>query len=250
MLTKRIIPCLDIRGGRVVKGVRFAGLIDMGDPAEQASLYDDQGADELVLLDVSATPEGRSAALDTVCAVRQVITIPMTVGGGVRDIARAEALLSSGADKIAINTAAMEDPDLITGLSKRVGSQCVVVSVDAAVRSGGWELVTRSGTNRTGVDAVEWARRATSLGAGEVLLTSWDRDGTRAGYDSALIEAVSKVVSVPIVASGGADGPAHMVEALKAGADAVLAASIFHSGQYSIGAVKEYLKQRGVEVRS
>jgi len=250
MLTRRIIPCLDVRGGRVVKGVRFADLRDAGDPVEQAVLYERQGADEIVVLDVSATPEGRGTALDTVRAVRRELSIPLTVGGGVRTIDDALALLSAGADKVGVNTAAVERPELISDLAERVGAQCVVLAIDAASNGGDrWEVVTRSGSTRTGIDVVKWARRAEQLGAGEILLTSWDRDGTRSGYDTALIGAICNAVRLPVVASGGAATPEHMIGALDAGADAVLAASIFHDADTTVGTLKQLLAGSGVEVR-
>jgi len=250
VLTVRIIPCLDVRDGRVVKGVRFQGLRDAGDPVERAAEYERQGADELTLLDVSATPEGRSAALDTVRGVRAGLALPLTVGGGVRSEADAEALLEAGADKVGVNTAAVEAPALLDRLARRFGAQCTVLALDAAVRpEGGWEVVVLSGRKRTGRDAVAWAREAAARGAGEILLTSWDRDGSRAGYDLALLRAVAAVVRVPIVASGGADGPAHMIEAVRAGAGAVLAASIFHTGETTVADVKRELRRRGLEVR-
>lgn len=251
MLTKRVIPCLDVREGRVVKGVRFSGLRDAGDPVALAEAYEAQGADELVMLDVSATPEGRATAVETVARVRGVLSIPLTVGGGVRRVEDAEALLGAGADKVGVNTAAVERPELLAELAGRVGVQCVVLAIDAARRrdGDGWEVVTRSGANRTGIDALDWARRGEGLGAGEILLTSWDRDGSREGYDLELLEAMSRAVRVPIVASGGADSAAHMVEALRAGADAVLAASIFHDGDTTVAGVKGELAAAGVEVR-
>jgi len=252
VLTKRIIPCLDIRDGRVVKGVRFASLRDAGDPVEQAALYDAQGADELVVLDVSATPEGRATAAETIEAIRAVLSIPLTVGGGVGEIAHAERLLGAGADKVALNSAGVERPEIIRELADRTGTQCVVLALDAARRRSarGWEVVTRSGTNRTGLDALHWAVRAADLGAGEILLTSWDRDGTGRGYDTELIASVASSVEVPVVASGGAAGPDHMLEALHAGADAVLAASIFHDAVTGVGDVKQALRSQGVEVRA
>lgn len=260
MLMPRIIPCLDVRAGRVVKGVRFAGLRDRGDPASLAAEYERQGADELVMLDVAATVEQRLAALGTVRALRDVLSIPLTVGGGVDDLARAASLLEAGADKIAVNTAAVVDPGLIGDLAARFGSQCIVIAIDAA-RDGGlqggvtssspsrWSVVTHAGRTRTALDAVEWAARATGLGAGEVLLTGLDRDGTRAGYDLELMAAVCRAVTTPVIASGGADGPAHLLEALRAGADAALAASIFHEAQYTVADVKLYLVGHGIPVR-
>jgi imidazoleglycerol phosphate synthase cyclase subunit len=250
-LARRIIPCLDVKDGRVVKGVRFQGLRDAGDPVERAALYEAQGADELCLLDVSATPEGRGHALETVAAVRAVLGIPLTVGGGVRAVDDASRLLDAGADKVSVNTAAVEDPSLLTVLATRFGCQCTVLALDAAARPGspGWEVVVRSGTARTGLDAVLWARTAVERGAGEVLLTSWDRDGTRSGYDLALLRAVSEAVPVPVIASGGAASPDHLVEAVRAGASAVLAASIFHDGEKTVGDVKRALAEAGIEVR-
>lgn len=248
-LRPRIVPCLDIRDGRVVKGVQFQGLRDAGDPVALAAAYDAQGADELVILDVSATPEGRRTAAETVAAVRQVLTIPLTVGGGVRQVADAERLLAAGADKVAVNTAAVRRPAFLTELATRFGQQCTVLSLDAARTDGGWSVVVRSGTERQSLDAIDWARQAVDAGAGEVLLTSWDRDGTRQGYDLALLEAVSQAVPVPVVASGGADGPTHLADGLHAGADAVLAASIFHDGDFTVGTLKQALAARGVAVR-
>ncbi len=249
MLLPRVIPCLDVRDGRVVKGVRFQGLRDAGDPVELSRAYAAQGADELVILDVSATPEGRGHALEVVRAVREVLPLPLTVGGGVRTVADAEALLSAGADKVATNTAAVARPDLLNELSLRFGRQCTVLALDAAADNGGWEVVVRSGRDRTGRDAVEWARDAVARGAGEILLTSWDRDGTGKGYDLELLGAMRAAVPVPIIASGGADGPKHMAEALAAGADAVLAATIFHDGHTTVADLKAELAGLGVEVR-
>lgn len=252
-MTRRVIPCLDVRDGRVVKGVRFAGLRDAGDPVDQAARYETQGADELVMLDVSATAEGRSTAAETVQRIRAVLSIPLTVGGGVRTVDDALALLSAGADRVGVNTAAVERPAILTELAERVGVQCVVLALDAARREAGmdgWEVVTRSGTQRTGIDAIAWACEAEELGAGEILLTSWDRDGTGAGYDLALIEAISATVRIPIIASGGASSAAHMVEALEAGADAVLCASILHDGVTTVADLKTALAGAGVEVRT
>lgn len=253
MLSRRIIPCLDVRDGRVVKGVRFQGLRDSGDPAELAARYESEGADELTLLDISATPEGRGSALDTIARVRKVLSIPLAVGGGVRSVDDAAALLNVGADKVGINTAAVRSPELLTVCAERFGAQCIVLTIDA-MRSNSavseWRVVVRSGAERTSIDAIEWARRGAALGAGEILLTSWDRDGTRSGYDLDLIRAVAKTVCVPVIASGGAAGPSHLFEAFEAGADAALAAGIFHDGTYTVKAVKAYLAQRGVEVRA
>ncbi|MDF1563695.1 MAG: imidazole glycerol phosphate synthase subunit HisH [Deltaproteobacteria bacterium] len=240
-LRRRIIPCLDTRDGRVVKGVRFQGLRDLGDPVELVSEYQRQGADEIVLLDVSATPEGRGHALETVRAVREVLSLPLSVGGGVRTPEDAAALLGAGADKVGVNSAAVERPELIGELSRRFGRQCTVLSLDAARSGEGWEVVVRSGTVRTGKDALAWAVEGVERGAGEILLTSWDRDGTRSGYDTELLREVSRRVSVPVIASGGASGPEHLAEALDAGAEAVLAASIFHEGSYTVPDLKRAL---------
>jgi imidazole glycerol-phosphate synthase subunit HisF len=249
VLTTRVVPCLDVDAGRVVKGVRFSGLRDAGDPAERAEAYEAQGADEIVLLDVSATPEGRSHGTATVAAVRARLGIPLTVGGGVRREADAEALLVAGADKVAVNTAAALEPELLGRLAARFGSQCTVLALDAARREGGFELVIRSGRERTGRDAAAWAAEAEARGAGEIVLTSWDRDGTRAGYDLPLIAAVRAAVRVPIVASGGASSAEHMAEAARAGADAVLCASILHDGDTTVGELKDALAARGITVR-
>ena len=250
MAAVRIIPCLDIDGGRVVKGVRFSNLRDAGDPAERAGLYEEQGADEIVLLDVSATPRGRGTTLETVRRVRARLAIPLTVGGGVRTTEDASALLEAGADKVSVNTAAVTGPDLLDRLAARFGSQCTVLALDAAASPrGGWEVVIQSGTGRTGRDAVAWAREAVRRGAGEILLTSWDRDGTRSGYDLDLLRAVSGAVEVPVIASGGAADGGHLVEALRAGADAVLAASIFHDGDFTVAELKEQLAAAGIVVR-
>ncbi|MCB2054198.1 MAG: imidazole glycerol phosphate synthase subunit HisF [Geminicoccaceae bacterium] len=249
MLARRIIPCLDVSHGRVVKGVRFQGLRDAGDPAERALLYQNQGADEIVVLDVSATPEGRGHQHETVTRVREKLSIPLTVGGGVRVEADAGALLEAGADKVSVNTAAVADPGILTHIARRFGSQCCVLAIDAARRGGMFEVLIKGGREGTGIDAVEWAREAQDRGAGEILLTSWDRDGTREGFDLPLLEAVAAAVHLPIIASGGADGAHHMKEAFDAGADAVLAASIFHDGDLSVGDVKLWLMERGVTIR-
>jgi imidazoleglycerol phosphate synthase cyclase subunit len=251
MLTTRIIPCLDVRDGRVVKGIKFQGLRDAGSPTELAAAYEAQGADELVMLDVSATPEGRATALRTVRAVRERLSIPLAVGGGVRVVDDGVALLEAGADKVSLNTAAVERPELLTELSGRFGCQCTVLALDAARdEQGRYEVVTHSGKHRPGLDAIEWAREAVERGAGEILLTSWDRDGTREGYDLELIEAIAAVVRVPIIASGGADSPEHMAEAIRAGASAVLAASIFHYGETTVAQLKAELAEGwGVRVR-
>jgi imidazoleglycerol phosphate synthase cyclase subunit len=252
MLTKRVIPCLDVRDGRIVKGVGFSNLRDAGDPAERAELYERDGADELIILDVSATPEGRATAAATVAAVRRVIGIPLTVGGGVRRVADAEALLAAGADKVAVNTAAVARPGLVGELASCLGVQCVVLAIDAARRrngDAGWEVVTHSGATRTGLDAPGWAQAAEAAGAGEILLTSWDEDGRGGGYDLGLISAVASRVAIPVVASGGASNSTHMLGAFAAGAEAVLAASIFHDGATTVAHVKSELAQAGMEMR-
>jgi imidazole glycerol-phosphate synthase subunit HisF len=248
-LASRVIPCLDIKDGRVVKGVRFQGLRDAGDPAECAGLYERQGADEIVLLDVSATPEGRGHALETVRAVRSELSIPLSVGGGVKSPDDAGRLLEAGADKVGVNTAAVSRPGLIGEIADRFGNQCTVLAVDAAAGEAGWEVVVESGTKRTGLDVVEWCRKAVAIGAGEILLTSWDRDGTRSGYDLDLIASVSSVVTVPVIASGGADRPGHLVAAIEAGASAALIASILHDGDTTVGELKAALREAGIVVR-
>lgn len=251
MLTARVIPCLDVDGGRVVKGIRFQDLRDAGDPVRRAAAYEADGADELTMLDVSATPQRRSNAHRTVAALRGALSIPLTVGGGVRTLSDAGRLLEAGADKVAVNTAAVRRPPLVAEIARRFGSQCAVVAIDAARRpqGEGWEVVVHSGGERTGLDAIAWAREVEGHGAGEILLTSWDRDGTRRGYDTALIAAVAGAVSVPAIASGGAATPAHLVAAIRAGADAVLAASIFHDGDYGLPCVKAAMARAGIPVR-
>lgn len=251
MLKQRIIPCLDIRDGRVVKGVRFASLRDAGDPVEQASRYEADGADELVMLDISATIQSRRAALHTIRQLRAALSIPLSVGGGIRTIDDALAMLDAGADKIALNSAAVNNPRLITDLATRVGTQCVVLSIDAASHApNAWHVVTRSGSHRTTLDAIDWARTAQSLGAGEILLTSFDRDGCQSGYDLNLIAAVANSINLPIIASGGAGSAADMLAALSAGAHAVLAASIFHDQLTTITSIKQQLAAQGIEIRS
>lgn len=249
MLAPRVIPCLDVDSGRVVKGIRFQGLRDAGDPVESALTYQGQGADEVVILDVSATPEGRAHNLDVVGAVRDVLSIPLTVGGGVRSSADAARLLDAGADKVGVNTAAVRRPQLIEEMAARFGAQCTVVAVDAARSRSGWEVVIESGRVRTGLDAIDWCASTAKLGAGEILLTSWDRDGTRLGYDLDLVAAVSETVKTPVIASGGADQPAHLADAIEAGASAALVASILHDGDLTVGDLKAGLKRRGIEVR-
>jgi cyclase len=251
MLAKRLVPCLDVDRGRVVKGVRFVALCDAGDPVECASRYDAEGADELVFLDITASAEDRAIVLDMVRRVADAVFLPFTVGGGVRGVADAEALLRAGADKVAVNSAAVAEPGLLTRLAERFGSQAVVLAIDARARpAGGWEVFVRGGRAATARDAVEWAREGAERGAGEVLLTSMDRDGTRDGFDIPLTRAVAEAVSVPVVASGGCGSAAHMAEALTAGrASAALAASVFHFGDIRIPDAKAYLHAAGVEVR-
>ena len=250
MLTVRIVPCLDVRDGRVVKGVRFGNLRDAGGPAERARAYQEQGADELVLLDIAATPEGRKARRDVVRAVRAELSIPLTVGGGVAGLDDAASLLDAGADKVSVNSAALREPALVDALAQRFGSQCTVVAIDAARDDAlGWQALARSGTEATGRAAVEWAREAGNRGAGEILLTSWDRDGTGDGYDVALIAAVARVTTVPIIASGGAARAEDLCAAVAAGAGAVLAASIFHDGVTTVDRLKGSLAARGIAVR-
>jgi cyclase len=253
MLLTRVIPCLDVRDGRVVKGVRFVDLNDEGDPPELAARYADAGADELCFLDISAAPEGRGTLLDVVERTASRVFIPLTVGGGVRTADEMRAVLRAGADKVAVNTAAVADPALLERCARRFGRQCVVISVDARARPGradAWEVVVKGGREPTGLDAVAWIERAIDLGAGEVLLTSIDRDGTRQGFDLALLRAVTSRVTVPVIASGGAGAPADMTAAVtEGGADAVLAASIFHRDIHSIAAVKADMAAAGVPVR-
>jgi len=249
MLMRRIIPCLDVHAGRVVKGIQFQALRDAGDPVELAKIYAQQGADELVLLDVSATPEGREHALTTVRDVRRKLPIPLTVGGGVRALEDAQALLEAGADKVAVNTAAVSRPELLGEMASAFGCQCTVLALDAAREGDGWKVVVRSGRDRLQLDVVDWAQAAVDAGAGEILLTSWDRDGTGSGYDLELLRAVCGAVGVPVIASGGAETAEHMAQALLAGADAVLAASILHDGHTTVSAIKRRLTSLGMEVR-
>jgi cyclase len=246
---KRIIPCLDVDGGRVVKGVRFQKLRDAGDPAELAGLYDREGADELVFLDITATSDDRRILLDAVSRTADEVFIPLTVGGGVRSESDVALLLTHGADKVSINSAALADPGLITRCAETFGSQCMVLAIDARRREEGWEVFSHGGRRATSRDAVEWAREGVRMGAGEILLTSMDRDGTRDGYDLGLVKAVSAAVTVPVIASGGAAGAADMRQAFASGAEAALAASIFHFGEVSIRSVKLGLAAAGVEVR-
>lgn len=251
MYTKRIIPCLDVKDGRVVKGTNFVGLKDAGDPVELASVYDKELADELVFLDITASYEERKTMVQVVQDTAAQVFIPFTVGGGIRSIDDIRTMLKAGADKVSLNTAAIKNPDLIAEGAKRFGRQCIVLAVDAR-RTGKdrWEIYVNGGRTPTGIDALEWVRRGTQLGAGEILLTSMDKDGTKDGYDIPLTRAVSEAVAVPVIASGGAGTLAHFYEVLTEGkADAVLAASVFHYGQFTVSQVKEYLKSRNVEVR-
>ncbi|MCO6449323.1 MAG: imidazole glycerol phosphate synthase subunit HisF [Caldilineales bacterium] len=251
MLAKRIIPCLDVKDGRVVKGINFVDLRDAGDPVEQARIYDEAGADELVFLDITATYEGRNIMLDVVRAVADSVFIPFTVGGGLRTVEDMRAMLQAGADKVSVNSAAVRVPELISGGAEQFGSQCVVVAIDARRRQGGgWEVYTHGGRKPTGIDAIAWAREAVERGAGEILLTSMDGDGTAEGYDIELLQATAAAVNVPIIASGGAGEPYHFLQVLTEGrADAALAATLFHFQQLSIADLKSYLLAEGVAIR-
>lgn len=252
MLAKRIIPCLDVKDGRVVKGTNFVNLRDAGDPVEVAEIYDAQGADELTFLDITASSDNRGIILDVVAKTAERVFMPVTVGGGVREIADIRNLLNSGADKVSINTAAVHKPEFVKESALRFGSQCTVVAIDAKRKAdgSGWEVYTHGGRNATGIDAVEWALKMEEFGAGEILLTSMDCDGTKDGYDNGLNAAVSEALMIPVIASGGVGNPEHIYDGLTKGkADAALAASIFHFREYSIGEVKEYLKERNVPVR-
>ncbi len=251
MLKIRLIPCLDVNDGRVVKGVNFVNLVDAGDPVEQAAIYDEAGADELCFLDITASSERRDIILDVVARTAAQCFMPLTVGGGVRKLEDIRKLLVSGADKVSINTAAVKRPELVAEASEKFGRQCIVVAVDAKVNGDGrWEVFTHGGRNGTGLDAIGWAKRLVDLGAGEILLTSMDRDGTKGGFDIALTKAVSDAVRVPVIASGGAGDLNHLVEVVRDGhASAVLAASIFHFGEFSVGQAKEFMAEAGVSVR-
>ncbi len=250
MLAKRIIPCLDVDKGRVVKGVRFVNLIDAGDPVEVAKAYEEQGADELVFLDITASAEDRRITLDVVKHVAEEVFMPFTVGGGISSLEDMRKLLEAGADKISINTSAVKNPSLIYEGAKRFGSQCIVVAIDAKRKGNSWEVYIHGGRTPTGLDVVEWAKRAESLGAGEILLTSMDKDGTKAGYDLELTKAVVKAVRIPVIASGGAGSMEHFYEAFSfAKADACLAASLFHFKEIEIPVLKSYLYSKGIAVR-
>jgi cyclase len=251
MLAKRIIPCLDVTAGRVVKGVSFVELRDAGDPVEIARRYDDQGADELTFLDITATSDDRGIIFRIIEEVARQVFIPLTVGGGVRQVEDVRNLLNAGADKVSINTSAVVNPQLIADASARYGSQCIVVAIDAKqVEAGRWEVFTHGGRKATGLDAIEWAKKMQTLGAGEILLTSMDRDGSKIGFDLALTRAVSDALEIPVIASGGVGNLQHLVDGVKqGGADAVLAASIFHYGEYTVQQAKQYMAQQGIEVR-
>ncbi len=251
MYAKRIIPCLDVKNGRVVKGVSFVSLRDAGDPVECAAAYDAQGADELVLLDITATHEGRGTMIDIVRRVAETVFIPFTVGGGIRTVDDFKEMLRAGADKISVNSAAVREPDLINSAALKFGSQCVVCAIDAKKRgNGSWEVYLNGGRIPAGIDAVKWANEACRRGAGEILLTSMDRDGQKNGYDNELLRAVSETVSVPVIASGGAGAKEHFYDAFTKGkADAVLAASLFHFNELSVPQLKDYLAERGIPVR-
>ncbi|MFH1878053.1 MAG: imidazole glycerol phosphate synthase subunit HisF [Candidatus Omnitrophota bacterium] len=252
MLAKRIIPCLDVKDGRVVKGINFVDLRDAGDPVENARIYNDEGADELVFLDITASHEQRKTMVHVVEHVAEQVFMPFTVGGGISSNDDIRALLNAGCDKISMNTSAVQRPQLIKESSDRFGTQCIVVAVDAKrVKNGGWEVYVRGGRESTGIDVLEWTREAESLGAGEILLTSMDRDGTKDGYDIELTRAVSEAVNIPVIASGGCGNPDHILKVLTDGkADAALAASVFHFKEFSISDVKKYLSANGVLVRN
>ena len=249
-LAKRVIPCLDVTAGRVVKGVNFVSLRDAGDPVEIAARYDGEGADELAFLDITASSDQRDIILHVIEAVAARVFIPLTVGGGVRKVEDVRRLLNAGADKVSINTAAVQNPALVREAAGIVGNQCIVVAIDAKQKGASWEVYTHGGRNATGLDAVDWARRMASAGAGEILLTSMDRDGTRDGFDLALTRAVSDAVGVPVIASGGVGTREHLAEGILEGhADAVLAASVFHFGDFTVRDSKEFMQSRGIEVR-
>jgi cyclase len=249
-LAKRVIPCLDVNAGRVVKGVRFVGLRDAGDPVEIAARYDGEGADEVCFLDITASSDERDLLLHVIEAVAERVFIPLTVGGGVRQVNDVRRLLNAGADKVSINTAAVQNPQLVRDAADVVGNQCIVVAIDAKKSASGWEVYTHGGRRATGIDVVEWAQRMAAAGAGEILLTSMDRDGTRDGFDLALTRAVADAVTVPVIASGGVGSVEHLADGVLEGrADAVLAASVFHFGDFTVRAAKQHMRARGIEVR-
>ncbi|MBF0492052.1 MAG: imidazole glycerol phosphate synthase subunit HisF [Deltaproteobacteria bacterium] len=251
MLTKRIIPCLDVKAGRVVKGTQFLNLVDAGDPVEVAKAYNAQGADELCFLDITASHENRDIIFDVVKRTAETVFMPLTVGGGIRSLADIRALLKAGADKVSINTAAVKDPEFVKKAAEKFGSQCVVVAIDAKRSLDSWEVFTHGGRTPTGLDAIHWSHKMEKYGAGEILLTSMDKDGTKSGYDICLLKEVSSAVHIPVVASGGVGNLEHIYEGLHTGgAQAALAASIFHFGEFTVGDVKKYLKERGVKVRN
>lgn len=251
MLAKRIIPCLDVNAGRVVKGINFLELRDAGDPVEVARRYDEQGADEITFLDITASSDERDIILHIVERVAEQVFIPLTVGGGVRSVADVRRLLNAGADKVSINSAAVSNPEVVAEAAGKVGSQCIVVAIDAKQTSPGkWEVFTHGGRRNTGLDAIDWARKVESLGAGEILLTSMDRDGTKIGFDLELTRKIADAVGIPVIASGGVGELAHLADGVTQGrADAVLAASIFHYGQHTVREAKEFMRERGIEVR-
>ncbi len=251
MLAKRIIPCLDVRDGRVVKGVNFVNIRDAGDPVELAKYYSDQGADEIVFLDITATSDARDTVADVVERTASQVFVPLTVGGGIRTLEDFRRLLRAGADKISVNSAAVARPELISEAAERFGSQCVVLAVDARARGdGGWEVVVHGGRKPTGMDLIDWVKRGEALGAGEILLTSMDADGTKAGFDLGMTRAVTEAVSIPVIASGGCGSLAHFAEVFeKTGCDAALAASLFHFGELTVPQVKDYLRARGIPAR-
>src|SRR3954447_9982466 len=249
MLKVRIIPCLDVDAGRVVKGTKFKNLRDAGDPVELAAFYDREGADEVVFLDITATHDKRETVVDLARRAADEVFVPFTIGGGVREVGDAQAVLDAGADKVSINSAAVTRPELLDELAARFGEQCVVLAIDAKRGAGGWQVFVAGGRTATGRDAVAWAREGVERGAGEILLTSMDRDGTKDGYDLELTRAISEAVDVPVIASGGVGGPEHMIAGFAAGADAALAASIFHYGEYTIPQVRAALREAGVPMR-
>jgi len=250
MLKKRIIPCLDVKDGRVVKGINFVDLIDAGNPVEQAKFYSENGADEICFLDISASLENRDTIINMVEQTAEEVFIPMTVGGGVRSIENIQSLLKAGADKVSINSAAIKDPDIIKSSSKYFGSQCIVVAVDVKKNNYNWNVYSHGGTKNTGIDAVEWLKNVEALGAGEILLTSMDKDGTKSGFDLEILSIANKILTIPVIASGGVGSIEHFYDGVKTGkADALLAASVFHFNEFSIMDVKNYLKEKNIEVR-